>query len=768
MLIAFIEIQNFRKLKSVRVDLTAKTTLLVGANNSGKTTAMEALDCFLVSQGKFTKNDFTLSNWAKVNEIGAAWEARAFGQGSQIPQLAEWDAVLPSMDVWLSVDQDEVHHVSHLIAMNWGGELVGVRLRFEPKKVEDLYKDYLGARNAAKDAKKMAAASQNGVDLEHAVTLWPRNLADYLERRLGSTFQIRGYLLDPTRCQNPQNGIAIPQTLPAEHEPLDGHPLKALMRVDRIGAQRNFSEADSEHTRGDLDGGGARSRRKLSEQLKSYFVKHLDPTEVPEAADLDALHAIEKAQKEFNDRLRVGFEAPITEVEKLGYPGITDPKLTISTRIRLTDGLNHEAAVQYEVNQGGGTEPLRLPEEYNGLGYQNLISMVFMLMSFRDGWMQVGKAGRKAATSDGDEYFPPPLHLVLVEEPEAHLHAQVQQVFVSKAYDVLRAHPDLGDSRYLATQLIVSTHSSHVAHECDFVALRYFRRLPAPTPTDAPISAVVNLSEVFGKDEETPRFVARYLKTTHCDLFFADAAILVEGAAERMLVPHFIRNNFKTLAQCYVSLLEIGGSHAHQLKPLIEHLGISTLIITDLDAAESDGRHRAARPKRAQGQVTRNTTLKTWLPKKSLVDDLLDTPPEQNEQRYEPVFALRVAYQRPVMVRIDETAAPREVLSNTFEDALVFENLGLFETLPGDGLTRIVRENVGKKLPADQFEHELSEALKNASKAEFALNILFGADPAKLTVPTYIRDGLKWLQEQLLRRQQEVLSTAQPETGGQS
>ncbi|WP_211504808.1 AAA family ATPase, partial [Gluconobacter cerinus] len=64
-----------------------------------------------------------------------------------------------------------------------------------------------------------------------------------------------------------------------------------------------------------------------------------------------------------------------------------------------------------------------------------------------------------------------PLHLVLVEEPEAHLHAQVQQVFINKAYNLLRKHCDLGDEDAFCTQLIVSTHSSHVAHEADFANL---------------------------------------------------------------------------------------------------------------------------------------------------------------------------------------------------------------------------------------------------------------------------------------------------------
>ncbi|MCF2717442.1 ATP-binding protein [Paenibacillus sp. UKAQ_18] len=42
-----VEIQNFKKLKSCRVEFTDKTTIFVGANNSGKTSAMDALRKFL-------------------------------------------------------------------------------------------------------------------------------------------------------------------------------------------------------------------------------------------------------------------------------------------------------------------------------------------------------------------------------------------------------------------------------------------------------------------------------------------------------------------------------------------------------------------------------------------------------------------------------------------------------------------------------------------------------------------------------------------------
>ncbi|WP_315819412.1 TOPRIM nucleotidyl transferase/hydrolase domain-containing protein [Paraflavitalea speifideaquila] len=53
-----------------------------------------------------------------------------------------------------------------------------------------------------------------------------------------------------------------------------------------------------------------------------------------------------------------------------------------------------------------------------------------------------------------------------------------------------------------------------------------------------------------------------------------------------MLVPYFIKHHYPDLAKCYIALLEIGGSHSHTLKPLLQDLGIITLIITDIDTID--------------------------------------------------------------------------------------------------------------------------------------------------------------------------------------
>lgn len=747
MRIAYVEIANFRKLLAVRIDLSDETTLLVGANNSGKTSAMLVLRYFLFPSGatKFCMNDFTLCHFSKINEIGSAWKNKRQESDASTLQTQDWMTIAPTLDLWLSVDDGELHRVSKLIpTLDWSGGLLGVRLRFQPKDIQGLRKDFLLAVDAVESLK--AAANNGNGKQAYSVKLWPESLTAFLERKLHSHFSVQAYTLDPSKTFPPQEGLAQIQNIATDQEPIDIANLRGLIRIDEINAQRIFGD---ESDGGDGSKQEAKSTRQLSAQLRSYYTKHLDPLTNPNASDLEALEAIERAQQAFDERLAVGFKDALGEVEGLGYPGVTDPKITISTRLKPVEGLDHDTAVQYQIEADAkrtDIPKMLLPEQFNGLGYQNLISMVFRLMSFRDGWMRVGKAS--AAASLDTEI--PPLHLVLVEEPEAHLHAQVQQVFIQKAYKILRAHPDLGTSKQLRTQLVVSTHSSHVAHETDFSCLRYFRRLPPGPKAPIPISTVVNLSQVFGTENDTKRFAIRYLKAQHCDLFFADAAILVEGPVERMLVPLFIRRRFPRLSQRYITLLEIGGSHAHRLKPLIDELQLLTVVITDLDAmSATDG--TSERPVKGKKQITGNDTLKTWVPKLTQIDDLCKATNDKMVcSDNGTLFAVRAAYQVPVQVAFKNGNAV-EVVPNTFEDALVFENLPFFSTLEGAGLARKFKEAIKECVDTDALGQRMFDALKSGKKADLALDVIDAENFDDLVVPTYITKALEWLEGRLVK-----------------
>jgi len=758
--IQHVEVGNFRKLQAVRIDFSEQTTIFVGANNSGKTSAMVALRRFLFDRSDFSVNDFTLTHWRKLDTVASAWDAQPPGEE---PKPFDWGEVLPFVDVWLNVPTDELHYVQKLLpTLDWDGSSIGVRLRYEPKDAQALRQDYLTAKRAV--ATVMGAAGAGKLDEAKSVTasdafaLWPRSMMDFLSRRLRATFEVKAYLLDPATLVPPKDGVARPQSLPSESEPIDGDPFKGLIRIDEISAQRGFGFAARTAPRGDdpAEDRDQRGGSKLSGQLRSYYAQHLDPFDTPEAKDLEALQALHGAQAAFGKRLATGFSDALKELEEIGYPGVTDPKLTITTSIKPIDGLNHASAVQYEVpthladKQGAH----RLPEESNGLGYQNLVSIVFALMSFRDKWMKVGKASKTTIPEDS---LIPPLHLVLIEEPEAHLHAQVQQVFINQAYAVLRKHDKLKNSKALRTQLVVSTHSSHLAHEADYASLRYFRRLPAPAVAGSvPVSTVVNLSEVFGNKDQTERFVRRYLKATHCDLFFADGAVLVEGPAERILVPHLVRvrSDYEYLRRCYVTWLEIGGSHAHRLKSLLVHLGLNTLIITDIDAKEASG--KAAIPKRGAGLLARNETLKTWIPGQDSFDALLDKKGNELVSSDPSGYAIRVAYQQPIKVMF-KSKEPAEALANTFEDALVYENADLFKALDGDGLIARFRKALNDSANLSVLADEVSKALKDGGKAEFALNLLYSDIGEELKVPAYIHEGLLWLAQQLKRKEADIV-----------
>jgi len=698
-----IRIRNFRKLNDVFIDLRDDTTVFIGANNSGKTSAMVAMRYFLKQNGKnFSIYDFTLSNHAKIKAIGVRLEEET----QKTPKkwdLSLWEGILPSLDLWFGVGDDDIHYVSHILpTLDWMGGHLGIRLQYEPKDVAVFYSEYQEARNRAKELKAKVRAGRSSCNTD----LFPKGMLAFLERDMQKYFAVKFYVLDPAKKETKQVVLG---------EAIEENPLVGLIRIDEINAQRGLNDEG--------EGVSTDDQRRLSQQLTEYYKLHLDPSKEPTEHDLKALGAIYDAQNAFTTSMQHGFQPALNEIGNLGYPGFYNPNITINPQLKPTDGLDHHSALQYELD---GCKDSFLPETYNGLGYQNLIFMAFKLIRFRDSWLKVGKQKTAQPIAINIEY--PPIHLILVEEPEAHLHPQAQQVFIKQAYKILRNRPEVEIGK-LTTQLVVTTHSSHITHGCDFAHLRYFKRVP-PVAGEVQRSTVVNLSKVFGSDKATDQFVLRYIKLTHCDLFFADAAVLIEGDTERILLPHFLRR-FDYLNQSYISILSIGGSHAHRLKPFMETLEIPTLIITDLDATGTDG--KAVPVTRGANQKTNNDTLKFWLLKKESVDELLRLSAEDKQQK-EP-FALCITFQTPI------TFSDMEVLPYTFEDSLIFENKPILDKVENAKGMIKKAQNIKDAQSAFDTIHN-----KNFKKAEFALDLLCLPNFDDIKVPAYISKGLGWLE----------------------
>lgn len=102
-----INIQNFRKLLQCHIEFSEKTTLFVGANNSGKTSAMDALGKFLADRN-FTFNDITISERSAINVIGERWIQKDCEEPTTI---TEWESLIPTL-VIADIDSAEAtgHH----------------------------------------------------------------------------------------------------------------------------------------------------------------------------------------------------------------------------------------------------------------------------------------------------------------------------------------------------------------------------------------------------------------------------------------------------------------------------------------------------------------------------------------------------------------------------------------------------------------------------------------------------------------------------------
>ena len=724
MKIQSVHIRNYRKLKNCHIDFGEKKTVLVGANNSGKTSAISAIVWFLKNTERFTLKEFTVTNWALINTIGEKWLEKDSVDDALLSSH-QWDNIVPSMDVWINVENGEQYRVNHLIPSlsTWDGKKVGVRGQYVPKDVTKLYTAY-------KEAKTKARSLEATEEWKEADSpeLYPKNLCDFLGKgsNLREYFDVKYYIIDPALDPDDEDEV---QTTPDNE--LGYNPLDGLIKVDTILASRDFSDPEGQ-TDSEID--------TLSKQFQQYYKSSGQEDEELTCEGLKLLGGIVTANKTYDEKLRKTFEVPVGELKNINYPGFQNPEIKIRSKIQIEESIKHDSAVQFAIQ---GMEELVLPEKYNGLGYRNLISIYLKLIDFREKWLKELSEGKNIE----------PIHLVFVEEPEAHLHAQAQQVFVKKAFEALCNNKLIEENPWLSTQLVLSTHSNHVVNELDLNCMRYFKRV-IDVGEKIPVSKVVNLSSTFGTDDETKQFVTRYIRLTHCDIFFSDAVVLVEGPAEKILVPSFLVK--AGLDSYYISVIEVNGRHAHSFRKLIEKIGIAALIVTDIDATDTkvgeDGKeiHPSVITAKGNGYKTGNPSIKSWLSGKEQIDDLLAL-----DEKEKLVNNVRIAFQTPVNVKWDKNKDElTEVCPYTFEDALIFTNLELFrrEGLKKMGAITTIANLLKHSNSANELQNKIFKKLESKSgfqKADFAISLLYKDDFVDLGAPVYIQEGLEWMKSYL-------------------
>lgn len=687
MILKKMKVKNFRLLKNFELDFKDELSLVIGKNNCGKTSALIILDKMLNSS-KVMWEDINLECQKELYEKIIDFDI------SEQEKVTSLETV--NLQLFIEYDDNDSYANIQKFMMDLNPENNIIVLEFisliAAKKIIEL---------------KNIISRKNIEDFKSFSKFMSKNFANLFETKKYS----RGFDVEANKITQDRS------------EEIDNKDIQKVIKVVGIRADRAVSNDDRNHVLSGLTGKYFSSYKAAKDESESVFTRL---EEKLEEADKE-LYKIYNGEKSEGEEPIDGIFSDVIDVIKTYGGAENGIDIAIESSISEKNLLSDNTNLSYR--QGGDCS---LPETYNGLGYLNLIGILFEI------------------ETRIQELFEQPadINLLYIEEPEAHTHPQLQYIFIRNIKSHIKAHRNkLLKEKNKQLQILITSHSSHIVSECNFDDIIYLKK----NGNTVIAKSFNSLKEEYGGDEQKGfKFVKQYLTMNRSELFFADKAICIEGDTERILMPmmmHKIDSKEKPKADLIpllsqnISIIEVG-AHSHIFIPLFEFLGIKVLIITDIDAATKNNNGRYVKSHPQEAKYTSNVSIKDFFKDTCLdesnneFEELLKKTPEDKIKNN-----IRIAYQIP------ETDG--EYQASSFEDAFIALNKD-FILKNKEGLCEY---GALKDFSNDEIENGdyYNFALNNVKKkSAFASSLLYfddenGEEDEKWAVPHYIEEGLLWI-----------------------
>lgn len=690
-----IKVKNYRLLNDLEMTLKDDLSLIVGKNNSGKTSLLYVLDRFLnkkKSSSPISWDDFNIDFRERLEKMIENDENYIFDNINDFPGIA--------LRLFIKYDDnDNLSNISNYMIDFIDDEYKTIIIEFSyylsKKDFDNLKKDY---RN--NDNKEL-----------------------FLEQNFNRYFKYmeKAIIYD---IERKSEGFLF--------KDVSKYDINKLISFKYINAKRNTSNEDE---------------GKLSSLASRYYGKFNSDNE--EEIVRDFIEVINKTDSEVTSIYEKMFKDLLEKIKKFGGVKEGDSLIRIVSEIDKSSLLKGNSKVTYV-----GGSSIYLPENYNGLGYLNLIYMIFEI--------EIKLIEFKNQENDNEISD---INLFFIEEPEAHAHPQMQYIFIENIKTILKEGSDMGND-YLHLQTIITTHSSHIVSRSDFNDIKYFLH-----DTSKESIIVKNLSDLeyeYKDSEGDFKFLKQYLTLNSSELFFAEKAIFIEGVTERILLPSMMKKidnmvfedqiitgkkNLPLLSQ-NISIVEVG-NYSHIFEKFISFIEVKSLIITDIDSAKKNDKGKYIKCEVNEAEYTTNHSLKFFYYPKTL-NDLKSLKKENkifenNEGKWtkNKQGNLNVCFQTLQQEGSDEEYYPR-----TFEDAFIhinkdfiIKNLSSFSSIKNEKLFK--NENSPYILAEKCLDKKSSFAMEILIAEQMEILNAKQMNKTKINwkIPEYIEEGLEWLKK---------------------
>lgn len=750
MYISSIEIENFRQLDKVVLSFERDMTVLAGPNNSGKTTLINLLKKILKPEVfKFGEEDIPvmeIDNW--YNKVFHVFEENMKSKDEPEQKVTKIIAKVFQEESKITIPECKV------------------KFRIDYSEDDDLrnFMDYIMDLDENKNSFYFLFS------LEINISSFGKLLLENYNK-LMSRFQNN----ENNKNRNAIKDIVIKLYARSIEEKCyftdEKYQNETLMDLGQFRKLFNFETINAGRT---LDEYGNENGHNLSKKLVSLASKDEKWKELVRELPDKVLLPIQNSEigTEVKETSTKVLNATIDAMSKTNgnQAGIIQLNMDVNEE-DIESLLNRITCAKYNINQ------YSLGESSQGLGYSNLIFMHIDLQKF-------------VKTFD-----PSVVNLFFIEEPEAHMHPQMQSVFIKfllKYYSECKI------------QGLITTHSNEIVKPCSMAKLRVIRmtsefkseifnlslfkkqiaeeihvantvaeKVEKTLVEEIVVGAETQLENIADEEivleEETKdileNFYDWFFEIGYSEIIFADSAILYEGDTERLYIKQIItRTSFESLQEKYIAFVQVGGAYAYNFKALISYLKIKSLIITDIDYAtnptnesdvlESNSTNSTitkfyCEDKFGTTIVPKGTTIKikdlyNWIREKN---NIVFTSELDKENEKELIY-LAFQTEKDGYSRTLEAAMLAKLFEiNAYEPIKRSEwikkrkETKLRFSIPNN---RVINKDTKEKEVDSEFTlRDILEATSN-SKTDFMYSvIMYGYDEKML--PTYIQEGLIWL-----------------------